>query len=645
VCGIVGFTHKNGLPRPERIAEATATLVHRGPDQQGTYQSATCSLGATRLAILDLQSGDQPIRSADGDAVIVFNGEIYNHLELRAELEKSGHKFRTHCDTETVLHAFLEWDTGCFQKLRGMFAIAIWTDSTRRLVLARDRIGIKPLYIARRGDELYFGSELKAILAHPEIERRISPCALDCYLALNYIPAPWTMIEGIEKLTPGTWMEWRNGATRSETYWQLPEPHVEPRTLESACEELDALLQQSVREHLISDVPLSVWLSGGLDSSTILHYASQASSSKVKTFSISFRGRSFDESSYIRDMVQEYGTEHEEMDLNPEQDLEGAIQEFAYYSDEPSADAGALPLWFLAKLSRTQTEVALSGEGADELFGGYVTYRANRIAANVRRLPAPMLRFGQQMMQLWPVSDDKIGLEYKIKRMLAGSLMPADRSHVYWNGTFSDSEKRRLVPDALPGALNAMLGDLRTQLGRNGNARDLNAYLWFDQKYYLADDILVKSDRISMAHSLEVRPPFLDHRIVEFANRIPAWLKIDGSRQKFVLQHLMQGKLPPSVLRRPKIGFDIPAHDWLRGPLRPLLVETLRSGTAEHPEIFRAEVVEGHLQDHLERRVNIGYHLWGLMVLLLWMKKWNVGAPNPASAMQWVSAPAVGAYI
>ena len=643
MCGIAGYTHKNGSVRPGRIAEATATLVHRGPDQQGTYESAICSLGATRLAILDLQSGDQPIRY--GDTIIVFNGEIYNHLEVRAELEKSGHTFKSHCDTETVLHAFVEWDTECFKKLRGMFAIGLWTDSTRRLVLARDRLGIKPLYISRQGEDLYFGSELKAILVHPEIERRLSFSALDCYLALNYIPAPLTMVEGIHKLTPGTWLEWRNGSVRSESYWQLPEPHAEAFTLDSAAEELDALLQESVREHLLSDVPLSVWLSGGLDSSTILHYASQASSSKVKTFSISFRGRSFDESGYIRNMVREYGTEHAEMDLNPEQDLEGAIEEFAYYSDEPSADAGALPLWFLAKLSRTQTEVALSGEGADELFGGYLTYRASRIAASVRRLPASLLRFGQQVMQMWPVSDDKIGLEYKIRRLLAGSLMPADRSHVYWNGTFSDSEKRRLVPDALPGALNDMLGDLRAQLGRNGNGRVLNAYLWFDQKYYLADDILVKSDRISMAHSLEVRPPFLDHRIVEFANRLPGPLKINGSRQKLVLQHLMKGKLPQSVLQRPKVGFDIPAHDWLRGPLRSLLIETLRSGTAEHSDIFRADVIEGHLQDHLERRVNIGYHLWGLMILLLWMKKWNVRAPKPASASHLFSAPVVGAYI
>jgi len=644
VCGIVGFTHKNGVLRPERIQAATATLVHRGPDQQGVYESATCSLGATRLKILDLESGDQPIRSADGDTVIVFNGEIYNHLELRAELAKSGHTFQSHCDTETVLHAFLEWNTACFQRLRGMFAVALWTDSEKRLLLARDRVGIKPLYVARRGDELYFGSELKALLIHPEIERQISLPALDCYLALNYIPAPWTMIEGISKVMPGTWVEWRNGVTRSETFWTLPAPHAEPRSLESACEELDGLLRQSVREHLISDVPLSVWLSGGLDSSTILHYASQVSSSKVRTFSISFRGRSFDESSYIRKIVQEYGTEHEELDLNPdEQDLEGAIQEFAYYSDEPSADAGALPLWFLAKLSRTRTEVALSGEGADELFGGYLTYRASNIASNLRRMPSSVLRLGQSLMEAWPVSDDKIGLEYKIKRLLAGSQMPAERGHVFWNGTFTDPEKRLLVRDELPRALDGVLADLRLQLGKNGS--DLNAYLWFDQKYYLADDILVKSDRISMAHSLEVRPPFLDHRIVEFANRLPASFKVAGSRQKVVLQQLMKGKLPQSILQRPKIGFDIPAHDWLRGPLRVLLEDTLQTGAAEYPELFRPAAVQAHLEDHLERRVNIGYHLWGLMILLLWMKKWNVQAPKPSAAGRLLAAPGVGAYI
>jgi asparagine synthase (glutamine-hydrolysing) len=642
VCGIVGFTHKGGSPWPDRITAATATLVHRGPDQQGTYQSAACSLGATRLKILDLEAGDQPIRSDDGGTVIVFNGEIYNHLDIRAQLEKSGHRFHTHCDTETVLHAFMEWDTACFEKLRGMFAIAIWSDSARRLVLARDRVGIKPLYIAHVGEELYFGSELKALLIHPEIDRHLSLQALDCYLALNYIPAPWTMVEGIFKVLPGTWVEWRNGATRSETYWSLPTPQVSHRSLDSASEELDGLLQQSLCDHLISDVPLGVWLSGGLDSSTILHYASQASSTKLKTFSISFRGRSFDESSYIRQMVEEYGTEHEELDLNPEQDLEGAIEEFAYYSDEPSADAGALPLWFLAKLSRTRTEVALSGEGADELFGGYLTYRASRVASYLRKLPASSLRFAQWMTQAWPVSDDKIGLEYKVKRLLAGSLMSPARGHVFWNGTFSDQEKRCLVTERLPRTLEQILNEQGSKLASaNGN---LDPYLWFDQKYYLADDILVKSDRISMAHSLEVRPPFLDHRIVEFASRIPASLKIAGSRQKIVLQHLMKDKLPKSVLQRPKVGFDIPAHDWLRGPLRSLLTETLRAGAAEHAQLFNPKVIEGHLNDHLERRVNIGYHLWGLMILFLWMRKWNIQAPKRAVSNQLVSTTGVGAY-
>jgi len=258
----------------------------------------------------------------------------------------------------------------------------------------------------------------------------------------------------------------------------------------------------------------------------------------------------------------------------------------------------------------------------------------------MRLLPKAALRLGQALMQAWPVSDDKIALEYKIKRLLAGSLMSAERGHVFWNGTFSDPEKRQLVTEQLPLALDDVLADLHAQLGRNGN--DLNAYLWFDQKYYLADDILVKSDRISMAHSVEVRPAFLDHRIVEFANRIPASLKISGSRQKIVLQELMMDKLPHAILHRSKVGFDIPAHDWLRGPLRNLVVDTLRSGAKEHPELFRPAILEGHLQDHLERRVNIGYHLWGLMILLLWMKKWNVQPPKRTAATR--LEPAIGAF-
>ena len=621
MCGITGFTSKNWEPPSDRIRAATSTLIHRGPDQTGVFESELFSMGATRLKIIDLHGGDQPILSDDGDTGIVFNGEIYNHLELRRELEEHGHRFTSHSDTETVLHAFLEWDKECFSRLRGMFVIALWCKSEKRIVLARDRMGIKPLYISRQGEDLFFGSELKAIFAHPEIERGLSLAGLDCYLSLNYVPCPWTLVDGIEKLPPGYWLEWRDGQVSSDSYWRLPFGPSNHWTLDSAKEELDSLMQSALREHLLSDVPLGVWLSGGIDSSAILHYAAQASSSQLKTFSISFRGRSFDETKYIHQVVKQYGTDHHEMDLPPETNLRGAIEEFAYYADEPTADAGALPVWFLSKLSKTRTTVALSGEGADELFGGYLTYRANHLARHARAVPAIARRWALAAIRQWPVSDEKIGLEYKLQRFLEGSLLHPRRAHAYWNGTFSDTEKAALVRVQLPDSLDQILEEM-SKLPAGKDA--LAAFLWLDQKYYLADDILTKSDRMSMAHSLEVRPPFLDHRIVEFAASLPAALKIRGSQQKFILRELMRDKLPQAVLTRKKIGFDIPAHDWLRGPLRELLVDTLQAGAAEHAELFNSEVLLKFVRLHLERKANIGYHLWGLLILFLWMNKWQI---------------------
>jgi asparagine synthase (glutamine-hydrolysing) len=626
LCGIVGFTHKSWVPDSDRIQSAVATLIHRGPDQQGVFESTLCSMGATRLKIIDLGAGNQPILSDDGDVAIVFNGEIYNYHELRVELEDLGHRFHSHCDTESVLRAFLEWDTDCFARLRGMFAIALWTKSTKRLVLARDRMGIKPLYFMRRRDDLYFGSELKAILVHPEIERQLSLRGLDCYLSLNYIPSPWTLVEGIEKLPPGRWLEWMDGEVSSESYWRLPFGNARDWTLDSAKQELDSLLRQSIREHMLSDVPLGMWLSGGIDSSTILHYAATESSAPIKTFSISFQGRSFDESKYIREVAQQYQTDHAELDLNPEVDLRGAIEEFAYYSDEPSADAGALPVWFLSKLSKTKTTVSLSGEGADELFGGYLTHRANRLAAVARKLPPRALQLALTALRAWPVSDEKISFEYQLKRFLEGRQMTAERAHVYWNGTFSEKQKRAMLRTELPHALDSILDELR-----DGSAAgdDLAPFLRFDQQYFLPDDILNKADRMSMAHSLEVRPPFLDHRIVEFASSLPASLKIRGSRQKVLLKELMRGKLPASVLRRKKIGFDIPAHDWLRGCLRTLMLDVLLEGSSDHASLFRRDAIEVYIRQHLERKINAGYHLWGLMVLFLWMKKWGIQSAAP----------------
>ena len=410
-------------------------------------------------------------------------------------------------------------------------------------------------------------------------------------------------------------MEWRDGKVSSQPYWRLPLGVAGDWTLESAREELDALLRQSIREHMISDVPLGMWLSGGLDSSTILHYAATESSAPLKTFSISFQGRSFDETPYIREVVERYQTEHEELDLNPSVDLRDAIEQFAYYSDEPSADAGALPVWFLSRLSKTRTTVSLSGEGADELFGGYLTHRANRLAALARLVPRTFLKLAFNALKVWPVSDEKISLEYQLKRFLEGSLMAPERAHVYWNGTFSEAPKAALLRSQLPPALESILGKLRDHATPTD---DLAPYLWFDQRYFLPDDILTKTDRMSMAHSLEVRPPFLDHRVVEFAASLPPSLKIRGSRQKVLLKELMRDKLPASVLQRKKIGFDIPVHDWLRGCLRPLMQEVLMDGVSDHASLFRRDVIETQIQRHLDRRVNVGYHLWGLMMLFLW---------------------------
>ncbi|MBI4904919.1 MAG: asparagine synthase (glutamine-hydrolyzing) [Acidobacteria bacterium] len=620
MCGIAGFTSLDFHPPHDRIEKLAQSIVHRGPDQQGVYRSAAVSLAAVRLSIIDVAGGEQPIRSDDGDSVIVFNGEIYNHALVRQELESLGHRFVTRCDTEVVLRAFLQWDTECFSRLRGMFAVALWTNSRRRLVLARDRMGIKPLYYMHRGRDLLFGSELKTILGHGEVPRYIDTQGLSYYLSLNYIPQPHTLVDGIVKLAPGNWLELVDGRVSIQPYWKLRFQPDERLTLGDAKAELDGLLRDSVREHLISDVPLGVWSSGGLDSSTILHYAAQ-DVPHLKTFSVSFRGRSFDESPYFRQIAQKYSTDHNEFDLNPEEGLIDAIQQMAWYSDEPSADAGALPVWFLSKMTRRKVTVALSGEGADELFGGYYTYLADRYAARICLVPASLRRLGLGLLRLWPASDDKISLEYKAKRFLAGSLLPSVRAHLFWNGTFDDAHKHALarVPRC----------DWDSLLPPDAPAAGaLNRYLWLDQLCYLPEDILNKCDRMSMAHSLEVRPPFLDHRIVEFAARLPDRLKVNGSNLKFVLRELMRDKLPPAIWQRRKEGFDIPAHHWFRGPLKELLLDTLSDKAVAETGIFDPAQMRALLRDHFDRRANYGYHLWGLLTLFLWMKRWNIVTAN-----------------
>jgi asparagine synthase (glutamine-hydrolysing) len=622
MCGIAGFTHRQRRPDPEVIRRAIRSIVHRGPDQQGVWESPQVSLGAVRLKIIDLDHGSQPMLSEDGNTVIVFNGEVYNHAELRTELEERGQVFQSRCDTEAVLRAFLEWDTESFPRLRGMFAFAIWQQREQRLVLCRDRLGIKPLYLYRSGADLYFGSELKAIFAEPAVDRRLDVEGVWQYLSLNWIPTVLTAAAGIEKLTPGSWLEWRDGRIRSERYWQI-EFQPDPKwTIASAKEELDHLIRCAVKEHLISDVPLGVWSSGGIDSSTIVHYAREAAARRLMSFSVSFRGRSFDESPYFREVASRYETDHHEYDLQPEAGLAATIERIAHYSDEPSADAGALPVWFLSQMCRSEVTVALSGDGGDELFGGYETYLADRYAAWLR-WTGPLRKLGLAAARWLPVSDEKIGFDYKVNRMLAGSLLAPAEAHLFWNGTFGLSEKRALC--RLRGSREpSQFLFPSPQAVASG---PLNRYLWVDQKGYLVDDILNKVDRMSMAHSLEVRPPFLDHRIVEFAATLPESFKIRGSRLKFLLKELMRDKLPASVRIRKKQGFDIPAHHWFRTVLKDLLLDTVNERAVRESGMFEWTAVRELMERHLERRANLGYHLWGLLILFLWMKEWNIQPP------------------
>jgi asparagine synthase (glutamine-hydrolysing) len=624
MCGILGYTHRSrGLP-PGVLNAGIAALIHRGPDQQGSFTTPHVSLGATRLRIVDLAGGDQPMRSPDGDAAIAFNGEIYNHRELRTELEALGATFRTNCDTEVVLSAFLQWGPACFARLRGMFAIAIWVESSHRLLLARDQMGIKPLYYHLQGGELSFGSELKCIFANPAVPRRIDMAGLNCFLSLNYVPGPYTLVEGISKLMPGCLLDWQNGRVTIGSFVPPAEKVPAPKSLGEACEELDSLLTQAVSEQLVSDVPLGMWLSGGLDSSAVLNYASKLSPFSLKTFSVTFRGKSFDETRYVREVSSRFGTDHTEFDLNDHADLADVIGELAYYSDEPSADAGAVPVWYLAKMSRKDVTVVLSGEGADELFGGYLTYKADRYNRYFSSLPRPLRQAALACARHIPVSDEKIGFEYKVKRFLEGSLLSPEAAHVFWNGTFTEEEKRRFFKFSNGAPLASILEDMRPETSR---APSLERFLDFDQRYSMPDGILYKVDRMSMAHAVEVRPPFLDPRIVAFAARLPQRFKIDGLETKVVLRRLMKGVLPPSVLRRPKIGFDIPIHEWFRGVLRPLLLDTLNERAVTESGLFHWPAVRRLIDDHLDRKANWGYHLWGLVTLILWMQRWNIEAP------------------
>ncbi len=631
MCGITGFTHLDPLFDRSRIHFATQSIEHRGPDQQGVWQNRDISLGARRLRIIDGGLGDQPMRSPDENSILVFNGEIYNQNELKRELEAAGHVFLSACDTEVVLHAFSEWGSECLCRFRGMFALAMWHVSTRTLVLARDRVGIKPLYFAQSGSDLYFGSELKAIFVHPEVPRLFDMEALTAFCGLNYVPGPHTLVQGISKLPPGSTLTWRNGRAVVERYWQVSYRNTFAGSFGDAKEQLHTLLRSSVREHLAADVPLGLWLSGGIDSSVVLHYANELSTRPLDSFSVTFHGREFDESRRIHQFVERYSTRHHELDVNPDIATAETIEQFAYYSDEPNADAGAFPVWFLSRLSAQHVTVALSGEGADELFGGYNTYLADKYSARARFVPEMLRRLALSLANRMKASDKKIGLEYKLQRFLEGSLMDSRFAHLFWNGTFSASQREQLLYMSNERLTAQMIDGLPER-------PELKDFLSLDQQFYLPDNLLAKVDRMSMAHSLEVRPPFLDHRIVEFAASLPNHYLMRGSSLKHVLRGLAADRMPAGSLPPGKIGLDIPIHDWFRGHLKPLLLDTLTRANVKNSGLFRWEQIECVLQSHMSRKANYGYHLWGLLTLFLWAKRWDVQIAQESKLLETLPA-------
>jgi asparagine synthase (glutamine-hydrolysing) len=598
----------------------SATLVHRGPDGEGSLVDGPIGLAARRLAIIDLETGDQPIANEDGTIHVVQNGEIYNYRELRAELERAGHRFRTHGDTEVLVHLYEREGDGFAARLRGMFAIAIWDSRRRRLVLARDRFGIKPLYVRDEGGELAFASELRA-LPRGEIDLD----ALEAFLAFNSIPAPLTIFRGTRKLPAGHLLVWEDGATRLERFAR-PEPvsadGVRREGEAYLAEELRARLRDSVRAHLVSDVPVGVLLSGGVDSSALAALAAEESSEPVRTFSIGFEERSFDELGDARLVAERYGTRHRELVLRPDAAL--LLPALAEAFDEPFADSSALPTYLVARLASDDVKVALSGEGGDELFGGYYTYVADRLAERIG-WSAPLVR---PLVERLPSSTARASFDYRAKRFVRGAHLPPLERHHAWKEIFSPDARAELT--GRRGAFDPV--DLYRARFAETERADLLARLQdVDLGVYLVDDLLVKTDRASMAHSLEARVPYLDPLVAGFAQALPDRMKVRGFRKKVLLRRAVEPLLPRRIVHGRKRGFSIPAAAWLRGELEPFARETLAPTVLARQGFFRPEAVARVIDRHVSGREDLSRQLWGLLAFTLWHERHVEGTPHAAT--------------
>ena len=588
-----------------------ATLVHRGPDSGGDYVDGPAGLAARRLSIIDLAGGDQPIGNEDGTCVVVQNGEIYNYPELRRELERDGHVFRTNCDTEVHLHLYERDGPRYPERLRGMFAVALWDSTRRQLLLARDRFGIKPLYYRERGEGLEFASELRA-LPRGEIDLD----ALEAFLAFNSIPAPYSIFRDVRKLPAGYVLLWQERGETTLTRYARPGPVPvdELRSEDEAelVEELRARLRDSVRAHLLADVPVGVLLSGGVDSAVLAALAAQETPEPVHTFTIGFAERSFDERDDARLVAERYGTEHHELLVQPDPLL--LLPALAEAFDEPFADSSALPTYLVSQLASEHVKVALSGEGGDELFGGYYTYAADLLADRL----APLARVARPLVERLPTSTAKASFDYKAKRFVRAAHLPPLERHHGWKEIFSGDARAELR-----GVRSAFdpVDVYRARYAETAGADPLARLQDVDFGIYLVDDLLVKTDRASMAHSLEARVPFLDDIVARFAFALPARHKVRGLSKKILLRKAAAPLLPREIVHGRKRGFSIPAAAWLRGELEPFARTTLSPETLRAQGFFRPEPVQRLLDEHVAGAHDWSRQLWGLLAFTLWYER------------------------
>ena len=634
MCGIVGFLTSKAVHIPEYdiLKKMQDVLIHRGPDDEGEYirplndQGPFVFLGHRRLSIIDLSGGHQPLSNEEGTVWVVFNGEIYNFKELREALKGRGHRFRTHSDTEVIVHAYEEYKEDCFRYFNGMFAIGIWDEKAKRLILARDRLGKKPLYYSFINGSFLFASELKAIMSYPSFSRKVDPLSLMKYLFFEFIPSPHTIFMDAKKIPAASYLIWDKIGIKITQYWSPFNPQRKGENLSEAEAELKMmeLLKASVKRRLISDVPLGVFLSGGIDSSAITALAQKEVPGKVKTFSIGFEDPSFDESKYASLASKHIGTEHHEQTMKPT-DLLNIIPNLPDILDEPMADASILPTYLLSKFTRSHVTVALGGDGGDELFAGYPTYLAHKFA----RLYERLLGFSQPMAtflaNLIPVSDDNISFDFKVKKFLSGINYPDGIRNSVWLGSFSFPENENIISP-----------EIHKQFNRDRLVEEISLYdkeypyddpitrlQYIDLRLYLQESILVKVDRASMACSLEVRAPFLDHELVEFIMGLPSRMKLRGLTSKYILKKAMGNWLPDEIIQRSKKGFGVPIAKWVKGPLKELFGELLSADRIRQEGFLNSEYVTNLYQEHLHNRRDNRKQLWTLLVWELWVNRYH----------------------